>query len=163
MKHHVYIALGSNIGDRQAHLHRAIGLLQEEDRIQVIQQSSIYETEPIGYTDQQSFLNMVIRIQTACSPSELLEITQAIEQRCGRTREIKWGPRTIDLDILLYDQENMEMENLIIPHPRMWERAFVIVPLMELEPELVNDEGKSIQEVYRHLDDRAGVKKWKVQ
>ncbi|MCK0473654.1 2-amino-4-hydroxy-6-hydroxymethyldihydropteridine diphosphokinase [Halalkalibacter sp. APA_J-10(15)] len=161
MKHIAYIALGSNIGKRQAHLEKAIDLLSREAMIDVCALSSIYETDPVGYEDQQSFLNMVISIRTSLTSEQLLEITQKIERDCGRTREIKWGPRTIDLDILLYDQENMEMEHLIIPHPRMWERAFVLVPLKEIAPTLyVADKGQTVEELYNTLPDKEGVKVW---
>ncbi|MFC0559615.1 2-amino-4-hydroxy-6-hydroxymethyldihydropteridine diphosphokinase [Halalkalibacter alkalisediminis] len=161
MSHNVYIALGSNIGDRYEHLMSAIELLKEQPRIQFLTSSSIYETEPVGYVDQQSFLNMVVAVTTTLGPRELLAVTQSIEERCGRTRDVRWGPRTIDLDILLFDQENMVMENLSIPHPRMWERAFVIVPLMEVYPDLYATHLKqSIQEIYKALPDKEGVRIW---
>ncbi|MFC0472913.1 2-amino-4-hydroxy-6-hydroxymethyldihydropteridine diphosphokinase [Halalkalibacter kiskunsagensis] len=161
MKHDVYIALGSNIGDRYDYLEKAIELLRAEEHIQVVKRSSIYETEPVGYVDQQSFLNMVVYIQTALSAWELLGVTQSIERDCGRERDIRWGPRTIDLDILLFDQENMMMENLSIPHPRMWERAFVIVPLKEIHPNLYAKHlGQTIQEIYDELPDKEGVTIW---
>lgn len=161
MSQDVYIALGSNIGDRYEHLMSAIQLLKEHNDIVLISSSSIYETEPIGYIDQQSFLNMVVAIKTTLSPRELLAVTQSIEERCGRTRDVRWGPRTIDLDILLFDQENMMLEDLSIPHPRMWERAFVIIPLMELFPGLYATHLKqSIQEIYKALPDKEGVRIW---
>ncbi|ARK28475.1 2-amino-4-hydroxy-6-hydroxymethyldihydropteridine diphosphokinase [Halalkalibacter krulwichiae] len=161
MNHDVYIALGSNIGDRYDHLKTAIHLLDQHERISVEKQSSIYETEPVGYVNQQAFLNMVIYVKTDLSPRELLDVTQAIETRCGRKRDIRWGPRTIDLDILLFDQENMVMETLSIPHPRMWERAFVMIPLMELQPMLkAPHSDKSLEEIYKALPDKEGVRKW---
>ncbi|NEU32571.1 2-amino-4-hydroxy-6-hydroxymethyldihydropteridine diphosphokinase [bacterium LRH843] len=159
-KHQVYIALGSNIGDRAAYLNQAISLLRDCNDLEVIRCSSIYETEPIGYVDQQSFLNMVVHIETTLKPSELLVVTQSIERNCGRVRNVRWGPRTIDLDILLFDQENMEMECLTIPHPRMWDRSFVIIPLMELDPSIHTDDGRSIKEIYEGLSDKGGVKLW---
>ncbi len=158
MNHRAFIALGSNIGDRAAYLEQAIAMLSAHPQIEVVKRSSIYETEPIGYVEQQSFFNMVIEVETTLSPCELLETTQAIEHKCGRVRDIRWGPRTIDLDILLYDQENMEMENLMIPHPRMWERAFVVVPLMELDRTIVREDGQSIIDIFNRLTDK-GVKK----
>lgn len=161
MIHQVFIALGSNIGDRAGYLNQAIALLNDHVNIDVIRRSSIYETEPVGYLDQAAFLNMVICIQTSLEPQKLLEVTQSIECQCGRERDVRWGPRTIDLDILLFDQENMEMETLSIPHPRMWERAFVIVPLLELAPALYAEQrGQSIQEVYEELPAKEGVKIW---
>ncbi|MCL7749242.1 2-amino-4-hydroxy-6-hydroxymethyldihydropteridine diphosphokinase [Halalkalibacter alkaliphilus] len=164
MKHDVYIALGSNIGDRADHLEKAIQLLKSREDIQLITRSSIYETDPVGYVNQQSFLNMVVHIRTTKSAREILEVTQSIEHRCGRERDIRWGPRTIDLDILLYGEENMMLENLIIPHPRMWERAFVIVPLMEIHPTLYAEHlEQTIQEIYDELPDKEGVRKWNPQ
>ncbi|OLS34524.1 2-amino-4-hydroxy-6-hydroxymethyldihydropteridine diphosphokinase [Alkalihalophilus pseudofirmus] len=162
MKHNVYIALGSNIGDRAAYLEEAIDRLDKEEDIKVVKRSSIYETEPVGYVDQQSFLNMVIQAKTNLSPEKLLEMTQSIEDTCGRKRDIRWGPRTIDLDILLFDQQNMKVENLCIPHPRMWERAFVIVPLYELNSELYfQSRNQTIKDIYEALPDKEGVNVWK--
>ncbi|WP_100405959.1 2-amino-4-hydroxy-6-hydroxymethyldihydropteridine diphosphokinase [Bacillus solitudinis] len=162
MKHNVYLALGSNIGDRSSYLEQAINQLLNHDQIEFVSRSSIYETEPVGYIDQQSFLNMVVNVKTTLSPEKLLEEVQKIEAECGRIRDVRWGPRTLDLDILLYDEENMEMENLCIPHPRMWERAFVVVPLIELNPKLfVATLDKTIQEVYKEIPDKEGVEIWR--
>ncbi|GAE28005.1 2-amino-4-hydroxy-6-hydroxymethyldihydropteridine pyrophosphokinase [Halalkalibacter wakoensis JCM 9140] len=164
MKHDVYIALGSNIGDRASFLEKAIALLEKQSEIQLVRRSSIYETEPVGYVDQQSFLNMVVHIQTTKSAKELLDVTQSIEQYCGRERDVRWGPRTIDLDILLFDEDNLMLEDLIIPHPRMWERAFVIVPLMEIHPNLYAKQlDQTIKEIYEDLPDKEGVRVWNPQ
>ena len=103
-------------------------------KLSVEELSSIYETDPVGYTNQACFLNAVIKITTSLKSEELLQTCLFIESQLGRKREIRWGPRTLDLDILLYNQENIETESLIVPHPRMQERAFVIIPLMELDP-----------------------------
>ncbi len=130
-----YIALGSNIEDRLVYLEGAISSLNEHNSICVKQVSSIYETEPVGYVNQANFLNMVIKIETTLLPNELLEVTSMIEQKYGRSREQKWGPRTLDLDILLYNEETVETEKLTIPHPRMMERSFVLVPLIEIKQE----------------------------
>ncbi|MFC3040957.1 2-amino-4-hydroxy-6-hydroxymethyldihydropteridine diphosphokinase [Virgibacillus xinjiangensis] len=132
-----FIALGTNIEPRDEHLYRALTLLDKSTMVSVEIKSSVYETLPVGYTDQSDFLNMVVEVSTPSSPVELLEICQSIEQELGRKRNIRWGPRTIDLDILLYNQENSKMERLVIPHPRMHERAFVLVPLNEIAPDLV--------------------------
>ncbi|CDQ21803.1 2-amino-4-hydroxy-6-hydroxymethyldihydropteridine diphosphokinase [Halobacillus karajensis] len=129
-----YIALGSNITPRENFLKDAIILLKEHKEINIEQKSAVYETAPVGYTEQNDFLNMVIRINTGLSPSELLQYCQEIERVLGRKRLVKWGPRTIDLDILLYNNENMNAEHLTIPHPHMHERAFVMVPLADLDP-----------------------------
>lgn len=130
-----YLSLGSNMGDRVGMLRQAVRLLEEHPAIEVMNISSLYETAPVGFTEQDAFLNMVVQLQTDLTAYELLEICQNIEQTLDRKREIRWGPRTIDLDILLYNQDKFETENLVIPHPRMHERAFVLVPLLELDPE----------------------------
>lgn len=158
----VYISLGSNMESRYGYLEEAIKQLRSIDEIEVSTISSVYETDPVGYVDQPAFLNLVICIETTLRPLDLLSETQVIETILGRKRDIKWGPRTIDLDILLYDQENMNVERLMIPHPRMWQRAFVIVPLLEIAPDLFIDElGLSIKEVYEQLNDKEGVRMWK--
>ncbi|PWU67806.1 2-amino-4-hydroxy-6-hydroxymethyldihydropteridine diphosphokinase [Gracilibacillus dipsosauri] len=131
-----YIALGSNIEPRLEYLQLAIQRLKEHRSIQIKKVSGIYETAPVGFTDQNDFLNMAIRIETTLSPLELLDTCQEIEHSLGRKREIKWGPRTIDLDILLYNQENIETERLTLPHPSMHERAFVLMPLMDINHHL---------------------------
>ncbi|MBO1582664.1 2-amino-4-hydroxy-6-hydroxymethyldihydropteridine diphosphokinase [Bacillus sp. XF8] len=158
MKNVVYVALGSNIGDRYAYLLQAIELLNKNPHIRVEDVSSVYETDPVGYTDQNRFLNLVIKISTNLLPQELLKVTQKVEIDLGRKREIRWGPRTVDLDILLYNQENIEAENLIVPHPRMFERAFVIVPLLEINQDIKQNISRSqVDEMKR----REGVTVWK--
>lgn len=131
-----YIALGSNIENRMEHLKSGVTGLMKHSGIKVVAVSSVYETAPVGYTNQASFLNMVVKIQTAYSSEHLLDCLQAIEQ-AGRKREIVWGPRTLDLDILLYSNEVIHTDRLSVPHPRMFERAFVMVPLNELAPSLI--------------------------
>lgn len=138
-----YIALGSNIEPKVEYLERANLLLGTNDAIEVTKASSIYQTDPVGYTDQDVFLNQVVQIKTTLTPQELLKAIQNVEQELGRKRDIRWGPRTIDLDILLYNHDNIESENLVIPHPRMTERAFVLVPLNELAGD-VCIEGKAL-------------------
>ena len=132
-----YIALGSNIAPRMDYLLQAIEAIGDVKQMSVVKKSSIYETEPVGYENQENFLNQVVEITTQYSPLELLEACQLIENKLGRERDIRWGPRTIDLDILLYNQESIVTNQLIIPHPRMDSRAFVLVPLAELNPELI--------------------------
>lgn len=144
----VYLSLGSNLGDRKAQLQEAVRLLQTNPSISNIKMSSIYETAPVGYLDQDAFLNLVIRLETSLSPLELLDICQEIEQALHRERLVRWGPRTVDLDVLLYGQEQLATERLTIPHPRMYERAFVLVPLQELMPSLILPEDLEMQEVH---------------
>jgi 2-amino-4-hydroxy-6-hydroxymethyldihydropteridine diphosphokinase len=136
VKNHAFIGLGSNIGDRYHYLVQAINLLEKNPSVQLVNISSVYETEPVGYEDQDLFLNMVIEVTTDLTAAELLTNCMGVEQELGRKREMKWGPRTIDLDILLYNQENIETEELVVPHPRMLERAFVMVPLLEISPNI---------------------------
>lgn len=163
MMNKAYIALGSNIPPRFNYLKQAIEAIHELDQVSVINQSAIYETEPVGYKDQNKFLNQVIEVNTRKTALELLELCQSIENRLGRKRSVRWGPRTIDLDILLYEQEIIEMDQLVIPHPRMTERAFVLIPLMELAPNLtlpiIN---KTVSEQLDSLsnDEKRGVVKW---
>ena len=127
-----YLGLGSNIGDRKQQLLKAIDLIGNIKGIKVTEQSSIYETAPIGYTDQPNFLNLCLEIETELSPQQLLKHCLDIEQQLHRVREIRWGPRTLDIDILLYSDNIIETDNLSIPHPRMQERAFVLIPLNDI-------------------------------
>src|SRR5699024_3773735 len=131
----IYLALGSNIEPREKYLTSALEALNDHQQITIIKKSSVYKTAPVGYTDQADFLNMVIELATSLLPLELLDVCQAIEKQLDRRREIRFGPRTIDLDILIYNQENRETERLTLPHPRMHERAFVLIPLDEIAPE----------------------------
>ena len=127
-----YLGLGSNIGDRKQQLLKAIDLIGNIKGIKVTKQSSIYETAPIGYTDQPNFLNLCLEIETELSPQQLLKHCLDIEQQLHRVREIRWGPRTLDIENLLYSDNIIETDNLSIPHPRMQERAFVLIPLNDI-------------------------------
>lgn len=131
----VYLGLGSNIGDSKSNIESA--LLSLDKKVNIINKSSYYQTEPVGYKDQAWFLNMVIEGETNLNPRELLSFTQSIEKDMKRVKTIVNGPRIIDIDILIYDDLKIESEDLIIPHPRMQERAFVMVPIFEIAPELV--------------------------
>ena len=156
MENAAFIALGSNIENRYNYLANAIQLLNNDPKINVVNFSSIYETDPIGYEDQDLFLNMVVKISTDFSAAELLDFCLKTELKLGRKREIRWGPRTIDLDIVLYNQENIETDNLIIPHPRMHERAFVMIPLLEIEPDIFIPAMEELPET-----NKEGVRVWK--
>ncbi|OLO27402.1 2-amino-4-hydroxy-6-hydroxymethyldihydropteridine diphosphokinase [Alkalihalophilus pseudofirmus] len=163
MNNLVYIGLGSNIRVREDHLLLGVKELDNEKQITVKRVSSIYETAPVGYLDQQNFLNMVVEVSTSYKPEELLGITQNIESKAKRNTIIRWGPRTLDLDILLYNQENIKVNDLTIPHPRMSERSFVIIPLMEINPQLkLPHEQKTVSEIYRRLTDKEGVRVWRM-
>jgi 2-amino-4-hydroxy-6-hydroxymethyldihydropteridine diphosphokinase len=155
-----FIALGSNVGNRYDNITRAIKLLTSDSETGLVTFSSIYETDPVGYEDQDLFLNMVIKVITDLDAHELLAKCLKIELNLGRKREIKWGPRTVDLDILTFNQENIETEKLIVPHPRMLERAFVLVPLLELRPNFSWME-KPLEAALAELPDKEGVRIWK--
>lgn len=127
-----YLGLGSNMGDRAHQLQQAIQIIDRFQHIDVTSVSPIYETEPVGYTDQPQFLNLCIEIETTLKPQELLKRCLETEQALHRVRKIRWGPRTLDVDILLYGNEIIEEDKLIIPHPRMVERAFVLIPLNDI-------------------------------
>lgn len=133
-----YIGLGSNLGDREKNIAKAINLLKQVKRIKVRKVSSLHETEPEGCKEQNKFLNGALELETSLSPRELLRVLQGIERKLGRKRVIKWGPRTIDLDILLYGDLKIDEENLKIPHPQMEKRDFVLIPLEEISPQLAH-------------------------
>ena len=152
-----YVSAGSNLGDRAGYLARAVGLLGEHRRVEVIRASRIYETEPWGYHDQPKFLNMVLEVSTDLAPLELLGVLQGIERSLGRKRSIHWGPRTVDLDLLLYDELAIHSDMLTVPHPRMWERGFVMVPLADLIPGLVAPNGEKLGDLVRRPEISRGV------
>ena len=127
-----YIGLGSNVGDRFEHLQRAVGLLEASPGIELVVASGVYETQPVG-PDQPDFLNAAVEIRTSLPARELLARLKEIETEIGRTpSEDRWGPREIDLDLLTYGDETIDEDDLIVPHPKMGERAFVLVPLAEI-------------------------------
>jgi 2-amino-4-hydroxy-6-hydroxymethyldihydropteridine diphosphokinase len=148
-----FLGLGSNIGDKYKHLLDAILLLEEYKVIKVIKKSSFYETAPIGYTKQDSFINMVIKIETNLVPQELLKTVNEVEATLLRKRVIRWGPRTIDIDILFYDNLKINEIDLIIPHPRISERKFVIVPLLEIDSDMMID-GKNLKVFLNGIEDQ---------
>lgn len=129
-----FLGLGSNMGDKAEHLRAAVRLLEAEPAVRVFIRSSFYASAPVGYLEQDDFVNAVVGIETQLSPDALLVLCQKIEYALNRVRTIHWGPRTIDLDILLYDALTLNLPDLILPHQRMHERAFVLVPLAEIAP-----------------------------
>jgi len=132
-----YVGLGANLGPREATLLRAVDLLAAEPGIDVLELSSFNETEPVGVTDQPAFVNGAVAVETVLSPRELLDALLRVERGLGRVRSgERWGPRTIDLDLLLYADEVVDEPGLTVPHPRLHERRFALEPLAELEPEL---------------------------
>lgn len=132
MKNKVYLSLGSNIGNRQKYIESAIELVGKTEEIKILKKSGLYETSPVGYVEQDLFLNVVIKIETDFSAREILKIINKIENELDRKREIRWGPRTIDIDILILSDKKINETDLIIPHKEMFNRLFVLVPLIEI-------------------------------
>lgn len=154
-----YLGLGSNLGDRQANLDRALEFLGQRMRIKKI--SSIYDSEPVGNIEQPRFLNLVCEVVTNLPPMALLALGKGIENKLGRWGGPSGAPRTIDIDILLYGDEVVETPELTIPHPRMGRRAFVLVPLTEIAPDVVHPaSGKTAKEMLKAAKEVQGVFKW---
>lgn len=154
-RHTAYIALGSNIGNREQHLKNALAKIEELGEFVKLEKiSSFYNTAPVGYVEQPDFLNAVAKVKTILEPEELLSILQEIENSEGRERKIHWGPRTLDLDILLFDDMVINTDTLVVPHPEMTKRDFVLVPLCEIAPYAIHplkkEYIKDIKEEYEH-------------
>ncbi len=159
----VYLGLGANLGEREIQLARATHLLAENPAVQIIRSSSMYQTAPVGFLEQPDFFNSVLEIETTLDPAPLLELTQSIERLIGRQPGTRFGPRLIDIDILLYGEQsiNLKKPDLQIPHSRMHLRAFVLVPLAELAPGLILPNfSASIVELRDGVDGKEGVKFW---
>lgn len=139
-----YLALGSNLADRRQLLADALVALAAHPQNRLTGISPVYETKAVGLTDQPDFLNCVLRLETDLSPHALLDLCLAIEQQLGRVRRERWGPRTVDLDVLLHGDTTLDDDRLTLPHPRMKERAFVLAPLADLAPDLLID-GETIR------------------
>lgn len=153
----MYLGLGSNVGDREEFIEQAIFLLGKTPGVRVIRKSGNHETEAEGVGDQPAFINAVVEIETALAPHKLLSAVQEIEVTLGREREVEWGPRTIDIDILLYDDEIVSDDKLQIPHPLLHERLFVLQPLMEIAPDAMHPIlEKTIKELFEEKKLEAG-------
>jgi 2-amino-4-hydroxy-6-hydroxymethyldihydropteridine diphosphokinase len=156
----LYLALGSNVGNREENLHEAVRRLRESG-ILVQQHSSLYETEPVDYLDQDWFLNSAVLAETDLSPQKLLATLRAIETAMGSKKPFAKGPRLIDLDILLYGDETIRTPDLMIPHPRMLERRFVLVPLAEIAPTYRHPSWNgAVAELLTQTPDRSEVRKY---
>ena len=149
-----YLSLGSNQGDRAALLDDAVSRLQASGRVHVTGTSSLYETAPVGMTDQPWFLNLVVEVETDLDPQDLLALALAVERGLGRVRVQRWGPRTVDIDILLYGTVEMDTPGLTIPHPQMTRRRFVLEPLLEIAPEARLPGGRLLAEFLPEVADQ---------
>ena len=153
------LGLGSNIGDKQLYLEEAVALLSATPGVTVLTLSSLYRTEPWGMTEQDWFLNACVLIETTLSATELLARCLGVEKELGRVRDVRWGPRKIDIDVLVYGDAQIDADGLTIPHPRMHERAFVLVPLAEIWPEAIVGNGSSAKAALTTCPDVDGVQK----
>ena len=155
----VYLGLGSNLGNRQDNLDRALDMMSQRLRLEKV--SSIYDTEPVGNPDQPRFLNMVCRVNTSLEPLALLTLVKGIELKLGRRSTTINAPRIIDIDILFYGDQVVSTSKVIIPHPRLTERAFVLVPLAEIAPDLKHPvSGQTVREMLKGITETQGVFKW---
>lgn len=151
----IYLGLGSNTGDREAYLRQAVIALAKHEQITVKGLSAIYETQPVGYLDQPLFLNGVLAVESSLDPHALLAVCLNIEAELGRVRDLHWGPRKIDIDLLLYDEVDLVTPDLIIPHPLLHNRPFVLVPLKELSGEQIICQGKTAAELLAQCEPAA--------
>ena len=153
-----YLGLGSNLGDRMENIRTAVKSLSDSGRIKVCRISSLYETEPEKVLDQPKFINCAVEIETSYSPGELLTEIKRVEKHLGRKKGIRWGPRIIDIDIIIYDKIVMDEEGLRIPHREFENRSFVLVPLAEIAPDLRSPlSGRAIEKLAM---EKGGEKKW---
>ncbi len=129
-----YLGIGSNLGERLAYLQLAVDELASAEGVTVVGVSPVYETAPVGGPEQPDYLNAVVAVDTTLAAHELLRVAQAVETEAERVRSVRWGPRTLDVDVLLVGDERIDTLDLVVPHPRMGERAFVVVPLADLDP-----------------------------
>ena len=160
MRHIAYIGIGSNLGDKLSQSEKAISEILKIDHHKLLARSSFFKAQPVGYTSQDWFVNGVIKIETDLEASELLQKLKTIESHLGRTETFRWGPRTIDLDILFFDEIEIQTEEIQIPHPRVQYRQFVLIPLAEIDRNLIHPVlKKTIQELLNDSKEDQGVEK----
>ncbi len=155
-----YVGLGSNLGDRQDNLRTALSELRQMPTISILRVSSLYESAPVGVTEQPEFLNAVAALETALPATDLLDVFLYLENKLGRVRTFRWGPRVIDLDLLLYGDAQIALPSLTVPHPRLREREFVLVPLAEIAPELVlPGDQKTVKEIADYFSGNGNIRR----
>jgi 2-amino-4-hydroxy-6-hydroxymethyldihydropteridine diphosphokinase len=160
MGHIAYIGIGSNLGDKLHHCEKAISEILKIDRHKLLAKSSLFKTQPIGYTSQNWFVNGVIKIETDLEAPELLRTLKTIESQLDRTETFRWGPRTIDLDILFFDDIEIHTEELQIPHPLIQDRQFVLIPLAEIDRNFIHPVlKKTVQELLNNFKEDQGVER----
>lgn len=161
MGHIAYIGFGSNLGDKIVYCEKAIAEILDLDNHRLLAKSSFYRTRPVGYVDQDWFVNGVIKLESDLEPQDLFHALKATELRMGRTETVPWGPREIDLDLLLYEDWIIQTEELRIPHPRMQDRQFVLIPLAEIDPDLFHPVlKKSVRELLEEIKEDQGVERY---
>ncbi len=154
----IFIGLGSNLGDKIGNIERALFMLGDLPGTEIISVAPFYGTAPVGYTKQEWFVNTVSEVKTSLQPGKLLAAILDVENIMGRERQIRWGPRVIDLDLLLYGQREICEPGLEVPHPRMLERAFVMVPLADLAPQMLFSGGRRAKEIAAELEEQQEIK-----
>jgi 2-amino-4-hydroxy-6-hydroxymethyldihydropteridine diphosphokinase len=155
-----YIGIGSNLGDKVGQCEKAIAEILKAGQNKLLAKSSFFKTKPVGYTSQDWFINGVIKIETELDPLQLLRALKRIETQLGREETLRWGPRTIDLDILFFDEKEIRTEELQVPHPLLQERQFVLIPLAEIDRSLIHPVlKKSIGELLDGMKEDQGVEK----
>ena len=159
----ILIGLGSNLGERECQLEQALQRLEQAGDLRIVSVSNLYETKPVGDTDQPEFLNMAARLETLLTPLDLLKQCLAVENEMGRLRTRRWGPRIIDIDLLEYDARRVHLTELILPHPEIVNRGFVLIPLNDIAPDLMLENEKTVAEMAGVFltGKQNGVRLWK--